>query len=284
VEPKPVIEYNLDVDEEVVIFGEAEMTVKEARILGVKGLEQMRATEIIKIRYPKVVATKDAVHGLRIIKGTITFLNERGIITNRISVRGVMRFTENGKDKWINEECYLSSNGEYVGIINTFSRIPEKTEKTNFCLMDKNGNVLWEKESMQHEINKCIISGNGNRILMVDHISPVGEDPVRSGFYLYDRKGRQLWKQEINEDIFNVVMSKNSKYLAANISVYTGVGSPPFEDYLFFYNIDEKKSWKYKVKIRGYISLSETGEVTVKNDEYIYTFTKDGKLKEKRRR
>ncbi|MBU2462251.1 hypothetical protein KKH65_05200, partial [bacterium] len=55
IEPKLIMEYKFDEPVVDVIFDEATMTVKEARALGMKGLEKRKATEKVKVQYPKVV-------------------------------------------------------------------------------------------------------------------------------------------------------------------------------------------------------------------------------------
>jgi hypothetical protein len=262
---KLIWEKTFDEPIEEVIWGEMEVTVEEARALGVKGLEQKKVAGKVKVKYPKVVVPKDEVIvGPNILypkegvtNTVVTFLNEKGNITNRIFLKKFDR-------------CYLSSNGEYAGVVTA-----------GFFLMDKNGNVVWRKEAMEHTINHCIISDNGNRILMIDDISPLGESPPKSGFYLYDMAGRQIWKREINEDIFDVKMSKNGKYIAGKISIYIGKGNPPFEDWLFFYNIDERKSWKYKLEEGPgvWIVLLENGDVEIRGINKTMYFTKEGKLR-----
>lgn len=304
---KLVLEYKSDEPIVDVIFDEATMTVKEARALGIKGLEKRKATEIVKVRYPKVVAPKDAVHPRqRIIKGVVTFLNEKGSITNQISLRDV-KFTENGKEKWIDDECWLSSNGEYAGVVTT-SGIPggitpqgefyESTiEKVKFSLIDKNGNILWEKTVMDYLISKCIISNDGKRILMVSN--PVMHKyKYSTGIYLYNEKGKQIWKQEygkgIGDTIGDTIISKNGKYIAGRVELPTGIRKPPYDPFyeywLIFYDIDKENFWQYKLeeKSASWVILSENGDVDVKNNdirknETIYSFTKDGKLKDARR-
>ncbi|MEW6606904.1 MAG: hypothetical protein AB1414_05550 [bacterium] len=297
---KLVLEYKSDEPIVDVIFDEATMTVKEARALGIKGLEKRKATEIVKVRYPKVVAPKDAVHPeQRIIKGVVTFLNEKGSITNQIFLRENVIFMEDAKERrWINDQCYISSNGEYAGIVTSVFRKKGEydvtTEETRFSLVDKNGNIILGKKPLEPNISECYIecriSDDGKRILIIYK----AVERLPSVIYLYNEKGEQIWKQQYEGDIFDMLMSKNGKYIAGEISIYVGQhkGRALFENWLIFYDIDNEKSWKYKLEskdVRHWVILSENGDVDVRNNdirknETIYSFTKDGKLKDTRGR
>ncbi|MFH1612303.1 MAG: hypothetical protein ABIB46_01005 [bacterium] len=137
IELKPVMEYKCDEPIVDVIFGEAEMTVKEAMALGMKGLEQKKETEKVKVQYPKVVVTEKAIQTLD-EKGTA--LDESG---------RVKFLDENGKVK--REEVLapygdviLSKKGNYVGITKSINVTEKGPESIEFRLMDDEGKTLWK--------------------------------------------------------------------------------------------------------------------------------------------
>ena len=87
VEPELIWEKQFEEPVIDTIFGEAEMTVKEARVLGVKGLEKRSPTEKIKIKYPKVFFIGDPKSKNKKSVKTIKFFNIRGELKNKIELK-----------------------------------------------------------------------------------------------------------------------------------------------------------------------------------------------------
>jgi outer membrane protein assembly factor BamB len=168
IEPKSIMEYKMPEGEEIVdvIFGEATMTVKEARALGMKGLEQKKATETVKVQYPKVVITGKAVR----------FLNETGKV---LSSKNLEEF---GYKVWGN----VSATGDKV-FISSFSKKKEGDAlvPTNLFCLDKKGDVLWKREFE----GEPRISGNEK------YIADINPPDCSVGVRFYNIEGNKLWEK-----------------------------------------------------------------------------------------
>ncbi len=221
IEPKLVMEYKLTEGEEIVdvIFDETVMTVEEARALGMKGLEQRKATETVKVQYPKVVITKE----------TVKFLDEEGKVERQISLEkqeqaivslttgkviivggeGESIETWNKYWKWVDEngklfkkedyilgefgDILMSENGKYVAIgLGTGYMAPEVGECS---LYDINGNKLWTYKIEYPYWGGMDIFDDGT-VLIVRAVEEEGKEKVVK-VALIDVNGKKLWKQVI---------------------------------------------------------------------------------------
>ena len=150
-----IIEYKTNNEELVnTIYGEKEIDTKEAKSLGIKGLEQVES-EKVNVKYPKVVMINDKNNKekstelyLPNIK-SIKFLDEKGNTKKEMSIQ---------KHAYV----YLSKNKMYI-CINTPSKIGEKgTEETKNVIVDDNGKILW---SVKGDIGRVGISPNGKYVV-----------------------------------------------------------------------------------------------------------------------
>ncbi|MEW6482847.1 MAG: hypothetical protein AB1397_07655 [bacterium] len=204
IEPEPIMEYKLPEGEEIVdvIFGEATMTVKEARALGMKGLEKRKATEKVKVQYPKVVITQEKPW-MKIIEGvktsgagslkSIKFLDKKGDVFKTIPLEEVKIVEITKKAPLEKQKPYkikyltlkypaINKNAKLIGLginekygpkINEegkeefYEGCGEQIEKGKVLILDSNGNVLWEKEFPKGRgAEPPLISDNGEIIVV----------------------------------------------------------------------------------------------------------------------
>ncbi|MEW6096265.1 MAG: hypothetical protein AB1567_07040 [bacterium] len=252
IEPKLVMEYKLSEGEEIVdvIFDEAEMTVKEAKALGMKGLEQRKATETVKVQYPKVLVTKKAVK----------FLDEKRKVTNEIPLKEVQIERVAYKSPLVslstNRIILVTQEGEFTFHLDCF---------------DTKGNLIWQKRNLG---NPVFLSGNGGYIvsgpLMTAHEAP----PVC--ILCEVKNGKELWNKKINTEFWIPHILHNGQVLI-------------LEDFFFekkskisLIDIDGKTLWNRE--------LLNTGDWTIVSSEledkiiiwnwvgHIYVFKKNGDI------
>ncbi|MDI6703290.1 MAG: PQQ-binding-like beta-propeller repeat protein [bacterium] len=297
VELKPIMEYKLPEGEEIVdiIFGEAEMTVEEARALGMKGLEQKKATETVKVQYPKVLVTKNAVK----------FLDERGrmerevllkeenyekpmvsLLTNRIVVKGKKGEGENCNvyAKWTDEKgklikieehilgefggVLMSENGKYIAIgLGVKVTEPEVGE----CkLYDINGNKLWTYD-IEYPYHGGMDIFNDGSVVIVRSVEE-GEGIKKGKIVLIDVNGEKLWENEIVDGTHKIFSTAEGK-----IIVYTReyhFAGTPFEKFtyiLYGFNKNGNLLWKPK-EYKGFNNSFHKLSVS-KNANYLTGLT-----------
>ncbi|MEW6606901.1 MAG: hypothetical protein AB1414_05535 [bacterium] len=249
IEPKLVMEYKLPEGEEIVdvIFGEATMTVKEARALGIKGLEKRQETELVKVRYPKVVYTT------KIVK----FLDKSGKILKTISLE-----KESWIEKRINRNIYKNiekdmiakKNAEIIGLIIREIGSGELfyEEADRFILLDLTGDPLWEKQFDGRAIFRelCSISENGEIIVIHTEDTTGSEDYPDQILYVYDKNGKEILTSppliktkgghgEYRYGCARIrILSPNGRYLAVHTYDY-------LRKYynILFYDLKKKTFW-----------------------------------------
>lgn len=86
-----------------IIFDQEKMTVKQARELGAEGLGQRKDSEIVNVKCPKVIVTKEAVK----------FLNEEGKTIKEVELGIHRSFHASTNKKLIAVRKYASLGGEY---------------------------------------------------------------------------------------------------------------------------------------------------------------------------
>ena len=139
-----------------VIFSEAEMAVSKARTMGVEGLEQKRADEKIRVKYPKVVMVSDRQkvidYGAPMVQ-SLKFYDLSGKVRKEIIIKNVFP-----KDKegicWVD----ITDNRHYFALyvhvsFTVKNEYQEKKEsKSQVVVFDASGNKLWEIEKTEFPI------------------------------------------------------------------------------------------------------------------------------------
>lgn len=238
IEPTLVFEYKFDGLIREVIFDTATMTVKEARALGMKGLEQRKATEKIKVQYPKVVA---AHKGWDDPEGEVIWLDKNYHVKRKIQLGG---------------GTYSTFSQNYVGIDKILSR-GEKGVVTSsqFCLYDSEGERILEKKFDEYRL--FIIANNGN------FTSYQGDEGWGSYLFFYDSKGNLLKKVmpfENEKEYFSPmgVYSKSGKYIVMSFH---------FPGAIILFDYKGNEIWRKRLT-----SGSDTDQLVFSPDEkYIYT-------------
>ncbi|MEW6619520.1 MAG: hypothetical protein AB1422_09365 [bacterium] len=174
IEPALVLEYKSDEPIADVIFGETEMTVEEARALGMKGLEKKKVTETVKVQYPKVIFVEDENAQGR--AKSIKFLDEKGRLKKEIPVQ-----------RWIlgkqsAAEVKISENRKYIVV--TTTRISAKPSdkppygiSTDCIVINTEGDVLWKPKVGLFSYPPYVkVSSNGKYVFCSD--SEWGEAPL----------------------------------------------------------------------------------------------------------
>ncbi|MDI6703292.1 MAG: hypothetical protein QME40_01265 [bacterium] len=264
IEPKPVMEYKLPEGEEIVdvIFGEAEMTVEEAMALGIKGLEQKKATETVKVQYPKVITIKDMnIKGDVSIK-SIRFLNEKGEMKSEYQVKGQREWTG----------VMVSKNKKYL---NVHSIINYEKEEAESIMLNDEGKVLW---SVKHNLFEVYPSPNGKYLVGLPTIE-WSDAPI----YVYNEKGlvREIKKDDLS---CRLSFSKDGSYFAVTLT--TRIEGEDRADLIVF-DGEGNELWRKNGITRGIaadycpINITDDDIITVMTggDEYkIYHFDKKGNL------
>jgi hypothetical protein len=239
---EPVLVWEKTFDEEIVdvIFGEAEMTVAKAKALGMKGLDQKKTTEKVKVVYPKVVVTNEAIR----------FLNEKGEMKKSISISKKLRkvmISKNGKNISITRPLKYDKYGHWI-------------KQAELKLLDEEGNVICWSDKLKPEENHLYydVLGNGESVVIYSVFTGVlafynrkdstlkftkafvppystmnfwtdysynGEYYVmniapehkqgRAMVILFDKKGNELWRDETDENFAcKVAISSKGNYVA----------------------------------------------------------------------
>ncbi len=99
----------------------------------------------------------------------------------------------------------ISADSEYIAVGTTNSRV---------LLLDKNGNILWDKKvTSEHYVIEVVISGHGEYVVV----------PAAEGFFfptfafeVYSKKGELLWRYEEENPFKALAISDDGHYLAAS--------------------------------------------------------------------
>ncbi len=217
-----------------VIFGEAEMYVKDAKTLGAKGLEQMVDTVMVSVRYPKVLVTKDAVK----------FLDLNGNEKKRVD------FLDTIFDKsW--SRIKISKNKKYIAINNVYDYNPkgETVKDAEMIILNDEGKESWR---MKHNLYSVIPSPRGDIIVGAP-------DPAFAGapIFIFNEKG--LIKKIPKDGLFwNVAFSNNGNFIALTIVTFdeTKEGIEKYLGHLIVIDDEGNELWR-KEKITRAISSNE---------------------------
>jgi hypothetical protein len=279
IEPKLIVEYKFDESVVDVIFGEAEMTVKEARKRGMKGLEKRKAMEIVKVQYPKVVVLGKRVKYTEdyeeLHETSINFFDKNGKKKKEIFLQQSLPDRDYGRAM-----VGISKNRKYLAIytpvvttpIELRGKITDWEEsgyiKNDTVIMDTEGNKLWsvvlECSGNPH------ISSNGKYIVDID----VGGE-LDGPSVIYNENGmvKEIWAL----GCFAVDFSKDGSWFA--------VITERRHDLIVF---DEKGNelWKKRNFGEGWdsekcLNISEDDIITIifgMNQDIKYRFDKKGNL------
>jgi WD40 repeat protein len=256
IEPKLIMEYKFDEPVVDIIFGETEMTVKEARKLGMKGLEKRKATERVKVQYPKVLVTEKVVK----------FLDEKGKVINEMPLEKYYEYLNDSSGTIIGvyEEAFVSPDGEYlikykygnecVEEVNLYTRdgqfVRKLTEAGFGPIFSPDGEFFITKGAGMGEMAIRFYDREGR--LLKEHgdfidgmcitgyskFSPDGKYVVAGGdkLYLFDNRGEQLWSYGIS-GIDDIAISKDGNTIVV-LKSYWGDKTIIIDGYLFNRNGD----------------------------------------------
>jgi hypothetical protein len=160
---------------ESIIWGETEMTVGRALALGASGLAGRDTSEVVAVKYPRVVMIRDSTRttvddsgGLRLCVKAIRFLGPSGELRKevRLSEAAPVEFDYPGKDTLAARGLYrrglaVSKGGRYICITQYIPRFPVADKESPLLLstiMDTEGNALW---NVTHRISVAGLSPNG---------------------------------------------------------------------------------------------------------------------------
>ena len=239
IEPKPIMEYTVDEEEEVVdvLFDKTTLSVKKAVALGMTGLEQKEETEIVNVPYPKVLVTRKAVKFLDekgeverkvLLKKNYNEWAEVSLSTGKMIIEGEKGEGEKyskylkwidgtGKIKHIEDHILgefgssiMSKNGRYIAVgLGREIMSPE----VDICeLYDMDGNRLWKYEIGYPYVGCMNIFNDGSVVI----VRALGEDKCEIA--LMDVKGNKIWKHKIADgtvhEMFSTIEGKILIYIS----------------------------------------------------------------------
>lgn len=288
-------------DEEVVdgIFGEAEMTVEEARERGIKGLAPKKATEIVNVQYPKVLVTKKAVKFLdkdnqieKEIKYESKFGDQRFVIVSKKLV-GVYKYKD------------IIDEGVYKGTSNTFLRVYDTLGNVKFSkdfyggkdvyfteggsilmfdsseggggyeilLLRDNGDLIKEIQPSESGYIDCVWDSSNDKIVIYTVSEEgAGSSPKPQMFLIDEKLGDIIWTKEINlkrevtvQIPIKIVLGKD--YIVLECSDSDQNYNPEFK--LLSFDIKRNLLWEKEILLekialnekRGYLYLCTEGSI-----------------------
>jgi hypothetical protein len=256
-----------------MIFGETEMLVSDARALGVKGLEQKRADEKIRVKYPKVVMVSDKKSIGRPKAKSLKFFDGKGKLKKEISVQEYVSERKGGP-----ASVEIPKGGKYLAI-----NAPIEADEKG----------IWGK-------NTVVFNADGDRLWGFDHglvsvyLSPNGEYMVGQGWesgpvIVYSKKG-EILKEIDNDGFSDISFSDNGSYFAVILKgVDREMETERYVDRVYanliVVNAQGAELWRKERIARG---MAYGAEVKISNDvisvitgvgEYkMYSFDRNGKL------
>jgi hypothetical protein len=258
------IEYNPPKGEEIIdiIWDEVEITVKEAKKLGVKGLEDKSENEKIKVKYPKVVIPKApwTPEGATVeFPKSIKFFNYKGNLIKEVKLeKGIPGVRSE-------DQVTISKNNKYLCILHT-----KANNKGESIVLDTEGNVLWH---IKHNLYEAYPSPDGEYIIgapnpelegplyiyykngsfkKIDHYSCAWDfDFSENGYFfavwvvergggdlliLFDKNGNELWRKEIKGGMFGPLISILNDNLISVVTLDRKEGKLECKRYVFDIN------------------------------------------------
>lgn len=256
-----------------VIFGETDMTVSEARAMGVEGLEQSDPNESVKVKYPKVVIVgnkKDIEKYKETLIESIKFFNNRGKLKKEIPVQKYI------PDKQSPGSIEIPKNEKYLGI-NTPIKEDKGISRVRTVVFNSDGDSLW---GFEHSSVDIYLSPNGEYM--------VGQGWEEGPIVVYNKNGKIL--NEIENEEFDMSFSADGSYFAVFVrkidwKMETKIFSDRLSADLVVIDAQGKELWKKEKIAKGDASF---GKVKISNNTIIaitglgelkvYYFNKDGKL------
>jgi hypothetical protein len=306
---EPVLIWEKTFDEPIVdiIFDEATMTVKEARALGVRGLEQRKIREVVKVHYPRILVTEKAVK----------FLDKKGKIKKKYELMKSenLKIAENGRyicitkptkfveEFTLGEVILLDAAGNKICEIRDVNiygygdnlRLPTagKWVLIDAHLYDDGAIELYDKEGRKKKIEVCKaedeVAGMGEFSFTKDGkyfvTTAMSGGSVWDNSYLllYDENGNEIWRKILKNavDYFydSITISPMGRYISVIFRIAT---KEKFEDYLELFDNKGNLLWKKQV-IPGeyYLKFSKNEKYIVANNtnNNLYLFdVKSGEL------
>ncbi|RKZ21156.1 hypothetical protein DRQ16_03970 [bacterium] len=218
-----------------VIFDTATVTVKEAKVLGVKGLEGRDEFEIVKLEYPKVVMIGDTSKKYKGLVKSIKFLNKKGEVIKEVEL------------KIPGEQCILSPNKKLIGVRKTYT---VGTPYQDLTIYDLDGEVRGKFKVKPLE--GLLIADDGSFVVYGDQI---GRIPRFGSINFYDSEGLLL------KEIKDAYPLPRAKYIPDTEVVIFLVGGSKFGSYkegdveypkyateVVCYDKNGEEKWRYVLK------------------------------------
>ncbi|MEN3044949.1 MAG: hypothetical protein ABDH37_07040 [Candidatus Hydrothermales bacterium] len=207
-----------------LIFEEVEVTVKEAKSLGVKGLEDKSDEEKISFPEVKVIITEKEVK----------FLDKKGKVKKKINIGYKDVFKVN-----------KSKNEKFIGI-----KVLENNDKTKakFMMFNKDGKKLWE---INEYLYNFVVSPDGKYVIEIPSIEYGHQAPLR----MLGSKGliKEIPKPHIS---IGIDFSENGEYVVIGLN-----NRKKKEGYLLLIDRYGEELWRHTVGTAvGAISISPTGK------------------------
>ena len=137
---------------EGVIWSEARMTVGRALALGATGLDGRDTSEVVRVKYPKVVMVRDETARSGTLVKEIEFLDEYGNLKKALPLQRYV------PEKQSPARVVLSENRQYICVNTPYETGPKDLLKIESCVFDTDGNLLWKA---RHGLDTVKLSPNG---------------------------------------------------------------------------------------------------------------------------
>jgi hypothetical protein len=243
-----------------MIFGETEMLVSDARALGVKGLEQRRADEKIRVRYPKVVMVSDKETIKKYKEAlieSIKFFDSSGKLKKEIPVQKYI------PKKRSPGSVGISDNEKYLWI-NTPTKEDKGISRVSTVVFDSDGKRLW---GFEHNSASMYLSPNGEYIVGFPDLE-CGECPI----LVYNKNGKILEEIGKDDQSYDIAFSKDGSYFAVRVikidwEMETNIHINRQSADLLVIDDQGNELWRKEKIAKGDASF---GEVKISNDTIIF--------------
>ncbi len=217
-----------------VIFDTATVTVKEAKVLGVKRLEGREELEIVKLEYPKVVMIGDTSKKYKGLVKSIKFLNKKGEVIKEVEL------------KIPGEQCILSPNKKLIGVRKSYT---VGTPYQDLTIYDLEGEVRGKFKVKP--LGGLLIADDGSFVVYgieIGRILPRGE------INFYDGEGKLIKTIEGISFLHRARYLKNNLFLllihGEKIGSYKegDVEYPKYATDVVCYDKNGEEKWRYVLK------------------------------------
>jgi hypothetical protein len=293
IEPKLIMECKFDEPVVDVIFGEATMTVKEARALGMKGLEKKKAMEIVKVQYPKVVVANNKDEKEVRDTGLMTSIkfldkykkaNKEFVVSQHLTKKPGWIHPMGEPDSVL---FNISKNRKYICVNIPFPITEEDyygygEDWYKFVLRESEAVILNTEGDIIRKIKASydtLVSPNGKYVVDID-ISGEGAGPL----VIYNENG--IVKKIFLLDCWGIDFSKDGNWFAVIGETGEGV------DYLIILDKNGDEFWRKKITETDWyieeMNISDDDIITVTTwnvrtgQKLKYRFDKEGNLIERK--